>query len=279
LGIIAQIYMNTIAATPGYVTPQGDWAARQLFDFNVVDIIRNLVVFDGVTSVNSSLWTMQYEILFSLILPAVIVFADAIGATWKRWLPTMLAMGVLVWISEHMVVGFVAMFAAGAVMSKITMPAARWWLTAPLLTVGIALFASRRLLQLFFGITHARHTGPWMVTVTLAALIFMYLANHSPTVSKVFSLRVPQYLGQRSYSIYLVQAPIILAVGYTASIFLPRQEDNPWLMVFWSGGAFVLALAVGEVFYRLVEKPSIRVVAAIKKRNETAVTKTVKASE
>jgi peptidoglycan/LPS O-acetylase OafA/YrhL len=270
LGILAQIYMNAVAAQPGFVTPEGDWAARQLFDFNVVDIIRNFAVVDGVTSVNSSLWTMQYEILFSLILPAVIVFADAIGSTWKRWLPIAVGMGVLVWLSEHMVVGFVAMFAAGAIMSKIRMPASRWWMTAPLLVVGITLFAARRLLQLFFDIAHARHTGPWMVTVTLAALILMYLANHSPTVGRVFAMRVPQYLGQRSYSIYLVQAPVILAVGYTASAFLPRQEVNPWLMLFWSGGALVLALLVGEAFYRLVEKPSIRLVARIKKRADLA---------
>jgi peptidoglycan/LPS O-acetylase OafA/YrhL len=110
-----------------------------------------------------------------------------------------------------------------------------------------------------------------MVTVTLAALIFMYLANHSPTVGRVFAMRVPQYLGHRSYSIYLVQAPVILAVGYTASVFFPRQDLNPWLMVFWSGGAFVLAILVGEAFYHLVEKPSIRLVAIIKKRADVAV--------
>lgn len=270
IGIVAQIYMNIIAAQPGYVTPEADWVARQLFNFNVVDIVRNLIVVDGVTDVNSSLWTMQYEVLFSLILPAVIVLADAIGSTWKRWLPVALGLGVIVWIEQHMVIGFIAMFAAGAIMSKIKMPASRWWVTAPLLVVGIVLFAARRLLQLCFSIDHPRHSGPWMVTVTLAALIFMYLANHSPAVGRVFSMRVPQYLGSRSYSIYLVQAPILLAIGYTASVFLPRQEEAPWLMVFWCGGALVLALIVGELFYRGVEKPSIRLVGHMKKRFEAS---------
>ena len=59
-----------------------------------------------------------------------------------------------------------------------------------------------------------------------------------------------QWLGTRSFSLYLVHEPIVVSAAF---LFLRPTDPLPTLLV-----GVPLALAVAEVFHRLVEAPSHR---------------------
>ena len=67
--------------------------------------------------------------------------------------------------------------------------------------------------------------------------------------------RVISYLGRTSYSLFLVHFPVLLVV---ATIWTRREWQSPWQAVAGLAVAFALSLAVSDLFFRAIEKPSDR---------------------
>ncbi|MCB1784329.1 MAG: acyltransferase [Alphaproteobacteria bacterium] len=71
-----------------------------------------------------------------------------------------------------------------------------------------------------------------------------------PKLDRLMSIKPLFYIGQRSYSLYLVHAPIILALFYGFSDILP---------VAFIGALSAFSIIVGTLlFYRFIELPSMR---------------------
>jgi peptidoglycan/LPS O-acetylase OafA/YrhL len=85
------------------------------------------------------------------------------------------------------------------------------------------------------------------VLTTAGAGGVVLVAWHCRPVVRAFEHRITQWLGSRSYSLYLVHEPIIVAVGFAFGGF--RLVLVPV--------GLGLSLVVAEAFYRVAEHPSI----------------------
>lgn len=79
------------------------------------------------------------------------------------------------------------------------------------------------------------------------ALVVIAFLAWPPAVS-VGNHRILQWLGTRSFSLYLVHEPIVVSIGFASHI------TNPFLI---AALAIPLPLVATEIFYRFVERPSL----------------------
>ena len=91
--------------------------------------------------------------------------------------------------------------------------------------------------------------GYWLFAAIVAVAVAL-VQRPSCIVSRVLACKPLTYLGGRSFSIYLVHYPIILIMNPAT-----RTRALAW----WEPVVqLIVILIVGEVFYRLIEGPSIR---------------------
>ncbi|KAK5135922.1 hypothetical protein LTR08_004380 [Meristemomyces frigidus] len=92
----------------------------------------------------------------------------------------------------------------------------------------------------------------------LAIMGFHVLLESSDIMQKIFRNPVFVFMGNRSYSYYLLQSIIIYTVGIKSA--MPKIVDSMTDFPSASGIAFIASLLVtivaGEVFYWLIDKPS-----------------------
>lgn len=107
----------------------------------------------------------------------------------------------------------------------------------------------------------------WMVCkseallVGLAAFAAILLASTFGRMGTWLSNPVVQYFGSRSYSIYLVNWGVGLRFIDMIHRFAPQTLWSAWLCTF---AGFAVTVAVSELLYRLLEKPSLRLSQSLK---------------
>lgn len=115
----------------------------------------------------------------------------------------------------------------------------RWGWTG-LLVLSIGLLCSRWMFpQLPVGIVTATIGGALLLLAFIGCGAVINLGNNS----------LVNWLGTRSFSLYLVHEPIVLSIVFSL------QATNPFQV---AGYAVPLSLLAAEIFFRLVEQPSRR---------------------
>lgn len=220
-------------------------------------VVRNAVTLFGTGSLNLPLWSLRWELLFSLLLPVYILAAHRI--TRPAWTAVaLLSMLTVVGVglqSGHESLQFMPMFMIGVVIAfrldDVRGLCARLRLARPyamplMLAVGCLLA-----------------TGPWTVQglgtgsilliniVTVGSVIgvaaIMVAAIVWEPFAAALSTAPARFLGTRSYSLYLVHVPVLTAI--TAAM----GRDNMWLLL---PVCLLTAFVVTEIFYRAVERPA-----------------------
>lgn len=111
----------------------------------------------------------------------------------------------------------------------------------------------------------AMHLGGFLLAAMLSALIIRATAAAETVISKLLSNPVFNYLGSRSFALYLVHFPILLMLNPAT-----RTVPPTW----WQQLLQLLVVAVaGEVFYHLTEAPASLVSSLWKKPGEKKVAK------
>lgn len=217
----------------------------------VPDLLRDMLLLGGVSSLNSPLWSLQWEMLFSLLLPLYLIVAIRVRSCWLlsiAGLLVVIALGNILYTSLPV---FMPMFGIGALMAVGRHDLDRWgrhlggcgWVF--MFVAAVPLLCAR-----------------WMypqlpVVIALAtvggALVLFAFTAWRPTI-RLGNRRVLRWLGLRSFSLYLVHEPIILSVTYTF-----RSSDPVLVGLF----ALPLSLATAEIFFRLVERPSHRLAGVV----------------
>ena len=240
----------------------------------VVAVARDFLLLIGTSNLNSPLWSLRWEIWFSLLLP--VMFYGLLLIRMQRW-----------WILGVILLALISAFAQ--------FPKVAEALPGAFLTVGLLqylpVFGIGMLLALHLKEIHATANTlrclrfPRLVWVLLvvAAILFIvspsllpgvpkgydvsaavaYLASLVGVVLVIFfasegrpfirflNLRPVQWLGSRSFSIYLVHEPIVVA----AALLTHADGYLPWLFV--ALGLIPLILLFAEGFYRFIEYPSL----------------------
>ncbi|HEV7493742.1 acyltransferase [Baekduia sp.] len=206
----------------------------------------------GEGTLNGALWSLRWEVFFSLALPILLL---AEGLVRRMAAPLVVAALLAVDIAHgHATLMFAPPFVVGVVLA-LHEARIREWRTrlagrGAVLAVGVSLCLLSADLWLPDAV---RAMGPGGALVVAGAGLAVLCPLLYGSVARPLATRPVQWLGSRSFSLYLVHHPIVLAFAY-------GLHAPPF--------ATLLALAVpasligAELFHRIVERPCHRLARA-----------------
>ncbi|WP_181439469.1 acyltransferase [Curtobacterium sp. MCBD17_032] len=246
-----------LAALVAVVVPRsgaadrGPWLAEHASGPSLADAVLAAVLL-GPNPVDSVLWSLRWELVFSLALPACVLVARRTSRTW--WLTAVLAIATSTvaaaaqvdaltylpvflvgcalaagWDRIPRVVGPSGVVAAGAACLGIT---AAWWI-APVLPTALAPLADVLTLPVVLG----------------SAALLVVLAGRWDVAQRLLERPPVRWLGGISFSLYLVHEPVVVSV----TLLLP--PGLAWLTL---PIAAPVALGLAALFARWVEFPAHR---------------------
>lgn len=208
------------------------------------NVFRDALLLGGSGALNSPLWSLQWEMLFSLFLPVYLLAALRFRRLWFIG-----AVGLILLIGVGNVLHstaliYMPMFGIGVLMAcrrdlleQLAGRLTRWsW--AGIVTASLVLLCSNWIFPQVPGATS-------LATLGGAMLVFAFIA-WSPVISLGRDPRV-HWLGKRSFSLYLVHEPIVI------SVTVVLQTTHPLTVMLL---AVPISLVAAEAFYRAVERPS-----------------------
>jgi peptidoglycan/LPS O-acetylase OafA/YrhL len=238
--------------------PKGTWLSNSSTpDFGWEYIVRAWDLLGGDGQINNPLWSLRWELVFSLALPIFAVLALAVR---KWWIGGLLGACALTYLGVHAGSGelqYLPAFFVGAVLA-VRLDAVRnvadrintHWYRHPLwagLTIGsLLLLIAPWLVGPNVGdITELDPILKGMVPLAAAGLVVVVL-GWKP-LRALFESRPVQFSGTISFSLYLVHVPILIFSTYLFA-------GQPWIAGILFGMALAVLVAVG--FTWLIEKRS-----------------------
>lgn len=223
---------------------------------NPHEFLIDLQVIFGTDWLNSSLWSMRVEIIFSVFLAGILVL--------KKWKLVGLIMALTLaqtfesvpfWGS---VILYLPYFVLGAIINNVK-PLKTSRLSNLHISFGVFAFTLPYVLRIW-SVDLTRGLN-YQLLILLGCFAFIRAANSPFGFQKFLSTKPVLWLGTRSYSLYLVHAPILV----TVAMFVAQkgQLDNLW--AYFILPAWVVVFTLTEVFYRFVEYPSHRMARLIRK--------------
>lgn len=233
------------------------------------------VLLFGTSNLNSPLWSLRWEMWFSLLLPLMFVAVRLLAS--ERWwglslvllagcsasaqLETVRSALPLGWMTAGLL-EYIPVFAIGMVLAlrvdQLQRVAARI-LAAPLARTVWFVFAAASLLlalspSFVAGPRHSLDTlDAVLAFISLLGVIgIIFTAMHAPFAQRGLQRRPFRWAGSRSFSMYLIHEPILVALA-----LLTRSDGwTPWIFI--ALAALPLIGGVTEVFFRTVERPTLR---------------------
>ncbi|WP_022882121.1 acyltransferase family protein [Gryllotalpicola ginsengisoli] len=234
------------------------WLALHSGHYTPLDLLHDAILLGGVSPIlNTAFWSLQWEVAFSLLLPLL-----ALVALRVRRRATALALAVVCVAASaagqigavdavlshfdlSLALTYLPMFGIGALMaaSADDIERAVGWLSRAPLAVG-ALWASALAGMVWHDLREPQlSTAPAVVAAALLVALFAFSASGQ----RIGMWRPIGWLGERSFSIYLVHGPIVVSLAYHLA-----HAVLPWAMLVT---ALPLAIVAGHFFYRFVEHP------------------------
>ncbi len=202
------------------------------------------------------LWSLQWEILFSVLLPLILLLPILTRRQPRLALLGALGCFALIGLgAQHGVAAarYMPIFVLGTLLAfhidRLRVNVGR---AQPMVT-GIALALSVCLLTMSYWTQNrgsSSASGVPEIGVVLGACAALWLAANSPMTRRLFESRPGQWAGSRSFSLYLAHEPIVVTVGF---ILGGRPEIVEFLLI-----VIPLSLITAELFWRGVERPSVR---------------------
>jgi peptidoglycan/LPS O-acetylase OafA/YrhL len=254
---VAMLYVAPRAASLGRST----WLNVQA-DVSPWEAVTDGLLLNGVGNLNTPLWSLQWEVAFSLLLPLYFFLARSSARVAILRVAVILALVAVGTLIASPAVRLLPIFGLGVLIAFQREPldaAAQWieardrsqarliWTVLSVLTV--ILLTARWTLGGLPGespLLKAAGSGAMVFGACLTVMLAMYC----PAARAALERPSVQWVGKRSFSLYLIHEPIIVSLA-----FLLPTTFSPWRR-----GAITLAvvLAATILFYRLVEMPAHR---------------------
>lgn len=243
VGLILFIDRNTPIGNSWLDASAGFVSKRDLF----LDL--TLIVGDG--ELMSQLWTLRWEVIFSILLPLYVWIAIRFNRHWLAIATASLGLIVAGQFGLGSYASILPMFMLGVLLA-VRLPEVsefsarlnrgqRAWIVA-----GTLLLMSSPWMLTGLGATGSL-VGVSRVAAIVAATVSVWIALTVPAASRVLSSRGMQWLGTISFSLYLVHEPIVISSAFFFG------EDQ---LVIAAVVAITLSLGVAVAFYHLIERPS-----------------------
>jgi peptidoglycan/LPS O-acetylase OafA/YrhL len=208
------------------------------------------------------MWTLVYEMRISIMFPLLVMLCRntkvaLICAMLMLVLSTKLLAALHLnsypsgvqnlWTTVLWVVKFVPSFVAGILLCKHghDVKASLQRLPAPMQATLLALP-----IVVIFGVAHSFDYAKKDALYDLGAALVIVLALEIAKVSAFLGGKIPQWLGQISYSLYLIHMPLLLVV---LPLLLGRMPFALAALV-----AITASLSAASLLYIVVEAPAIR---------------------
>lgn len=222
-------------------------------EYSLTDILRDATLFGGTSTALGVLWSLQWEVVFSLTLPLYVL---SVRRFPRSATVVAIAACLVGWLVADPVLSFMPLFFFGALLAQYWAGVCRMFRFLAVDRWYTHVAGGVLVLLVMCGLTSYFLLGPWLVALglparaltmplVLAAILLLIVVgtNWSP-LSRVLTLRPMIFLGTISFSLYLVHRPIMIALAF----------------VFGVGGVpaiveIVVSLAVATVFAFTVERP------------------------
>ncbi|CAN5208930.1 hypothetical protein BH09ACT1_BH09ACT1_02510 [soil metagenome] len=260
LPVIASVLLAAVVILLAHERSQNGqsyWVSH--YSYGTLDwqqVLSAMDVIIGQTDVNNSLWSLRWEVLFSLALPVFVIIAVVTRRFWRLTIIGCFGAVLIGAFGVNSTFFYLPAFLVGTVIA-VRREAVRRWVDANgrrAIVGGVALVVLSLLLITLHWTVWAVIPGSPIVTILDAAEVLgaagLVLASGfwTPLV-RLLSTSFFQWLGRISFSLYLVHVPIILAV---ANILGPGHTVIVIVV------ALVLAFVVAVLFARFVEQPAHR---------------------
>lgn len=219
--------------------------------YDAKGFIKDIVVVFGISGVIIPLWSLQWEIIFSLALPAYVWIATR-GAQWAWWKIAASLLLILVGaLTDQAALWNLPVFAIGGLLaahwSAVSAVADRIrrhrWAWPAIVAVAVVL-ASVRWEAIQIGVDEGLARRVNVIAIIGLTLLILAAAFWRPLVGLLES-RFAQWAGRVSFSLYLVHEPIVVTTRYLFA------DWSPWACLAVS---VPMSLLVGHLFFSLVEK-------------------------
>ena len=234
-------------------------------------IVANLLMLPGMLPVRAIItvaWSLSYEWFFYLSLPIVVA-----GLRVRRWPWRLRAVAVLLLSAGYVVASQLhlaqkprlAMFGAGVLLWELLRNTN---IIAALPRKGEIVAAVLFVLNLLaIGTTHKIHGGSTAIAVQDVPVIYVFslfvsgfllalyaLAYHG-FLSRFFSLAALRWVGNMSYSYYLIHGLTIVAIAALVQRLSSSSTLGPAVLLLLLGSCLVASLVVSSLLYLYIERP------------------------
>lgn len=250
---------------PRYYSPLASWLTNlHAEDATLGAVLKAFALVAGQqTYILSPLWSLQWEVIFSVLLPVGLWVY--IRCSIDRSTLTALLLALLLIVASmlgHFIsfgpLEYLPMFGIGVLMAHSDATLKRcavrlsnnWWKS--LVVLSLLLVPARWYLQplglMSNGGVGMRIADSTAFGISILACSFIVLAAAFwEGMARPLGNRVAQWLGKRSFSLYLVHETIIVS-----AVMLVGPKASGWGIV----AGFLISIIAAEIFFRLVERPS-----------------------
>jgi peptidoglycan/LPS O-acetylase OafA/YrhL len=230
------------------------WVNSHAGPLTATNVFHSMTLLIGVSPIDNPLWSLRVEVCFSLLLP---IYGFAVRQGWIPWWLSVIFLSSAMEagkIAGNSLFAYLPIFGFGVLLAhhqtdlanRLQELKSRSWAAIALVSL------------LLLSVSWTPWTiGKPLITplptawgATLVVIIFI----HCPTAVRVGDSWAAQFLGRISFSLYLIHEPIVVTTA-----FVLRTGDAFAVAVI----AVPMALVIGWVFFRIVEKPSIRLSRAV----------------
>ena len=249
----------------------------------VLYIIENLLLLPGIFSIPPIItvaWSLSYEFFFYLILPAVILIAQL--PRWNRTGRVLFFVGI--WVGyiiyaftvPHSLVRLL-MFVSGILLYEVIDSG---WLENRLTGKGEAVAALVFVVSLFLiylidakpgwfsqlpGFSAGRtmlpgiltYQGPYKVILlsVTSPILILFCVQYRGVLQSIFTWNPMRYLGNMSYSYYLIHGLALQAVTLVTNLLFPNIHRSLVLFFVLFPVGFIATLVASTALFLAVEKP------------------------
>lgn len=257
LPVIAAVVFAAVlvALVPRFDAPGlGAWINDRTPRYNLDGFLHDIALLFGTSGVISPIWSLRWEVLFSLLLPLFVLLAVLFRALWWPKLLAMFAMTAVASMFGIDYLFFLPIFGIGALLivewERVTAAMSRLdqnrWAWPAYLVVAV-LLTTATWLVLGFGLTGIERFVAW-VPIVGVTMIVVAGATFAP-FTRFLETPVVAWLGAVSFALYLVHEPLIIAARFVT------YPLSPWVGIAIS---VPLVFVVAWLFARYIEQPAHR---------------------